>query len=252
MDLCLVSVFLLGLLSFNWSSEAAITAWTLPGPITGASGSISATAIPENPVEGAVLFTAKATTAVNYTLTGNAGGKGTINSTSGVVTLAKGQIIDFETTTSLQFLVVATDSTGSNGTANITLPITNVNEAPAFSSATETACIKDNSPAGTTLGTYIATDPDIGNTITYSITSGNSNTDFDISGKGVITVATGKTLSKASTATYILVVNATDSPSPHLNGSTIVSVTVGDCSGAGMVTALMYLMFAVVVTTQLL
>ncbi|XP_052814041.1 protocadherin beta-5-like [Mya arenaria] len=233
-------------------SSTAVTGWTAPAPIASPSGSANATAVVENVAEGTTLFIATAIGAATYSLTSNAGGKGAINSTTGFVTLAKGQFIDYESTPSLKFVVVAIAKTGANGTATITLPITDVNEAPEFSSATINACINDNSAAGLTLGTYTATDPDAGNTITYAIVSGNTNTDFAVTGTtGVITVATGKTIFKATTATYGLVVNAVDSAGPKMTGTTTVSVTIGGCSGTGYVRVLMSLMIAAIVATQL-
>ncbi|XP_052814043.1 uncharacterized protein LOC128241105 [Mya arenaria] len=211
-------------------AEAEVTAWTAPAAISTPSGAANATAVAENVAEGATLFTATATGAATYSLTDNAGGKGTIGSTSGIVTLATGQSIDYETASSLKFVIIATATTGANGTATITLPITDVNEAPAFSSPTNTVCINDNSAE-----------------------AGNTNTDFAVAKTtGVITVATGKTLSKATAATYALVVKAVDNAATALTGSTTVSVTVGGCSGTGALTALLSLMSVAMIATKLL
>ncbi|XP_052814042.1 cadherin-23-like [Mya arenaria] len=256
MDFGYVFICLLGVHSLIQSSDAQVTEWTAPASITGPTGSANATAIAENVAPGAILFNATATSvaAVTYSLTDNAGGKGSINSTNGTVTLAKGQAIDYETTSSLKFVVVATAKNSANGTATITLPITDVNDVPpTFSPATNTACINDNSAAGTTLGTYTATDPDTGNIITYTIASGNTNNDFAVAGTtGVITVATGKTISKATTATYALEVKAVDNAATPFTGSTTVSVTVGGCSGTGALMALLSLMSVAMIATQLL
>ncbi|XP_052814827.1 cadherin-24-like [Mya arenaria] len=229
MDFRRVSIFLLGVICLIQSSDATVTAWSapLPGISANANGTITAAGtIAENAAVGTILFTANATLnaagKVSYALTNTSGGKGTINSTTGVVTLATGQSIDFETTPTLVFVIEATDgSDQAKGTATVTLSITD--EVPVFPSATQTACIKDQSAAGTALGTYTVTHPDPGDTLTYSIASGDSGSEFAIDGStGEITV--GKTL---AAATYTLVVQAVNNAKAM--GSTTVSVTVGDC-----------------------
>ncbi|WAR10035.1 CDHR2-like protein [Mya arenaria] len=230
------------LLAIFRESDAAVTAWSSPSPgisATAADGSItipSSAAVAEDAAVGDTLFTATATVSgtASYVLVDDAGGKGTIGASTGVVTLATGQSLDFETATTLVFKVEATDSTGGGkGTATITLPITNVNEAPSFAKSVYGATAVDASAAGTTVGTYTATDPDASDTITYSIQAGNTNTDFAISSAGVVTVNTGKTLAMSTTAAYSLTLRATDAAS--LTGDTTLVIYVGDCDGSGAV-----------------
>ena len=77
------------------------------------------------------------------------------------------------------------------------------------------------------------------------ILGGNTNTDFAVSATGVITVATGKTLAKATTPGYSLVYEAADNAATKLTGTLTIHVSVCECSNngaqsvvAGLITAL--------------
>ncbi|WAR10951.1 hypothetical protein MAR_036027, partial [Mya arenaria] len=191
---------------------AAVSGWTAPGAITGADGSfaiLAADAIVEDSPEGTALFTATATVGgtASYVLFDDAGGKGTIDATSGVVSLATGQTLNVATAATHDFIIVATDSKDSTvGSATITLPILN-NEAPAYAEAQFTACVEDNSGA-----------------------AGDTNSDFVYGTDGTLKVATSKTLEKSTMATYTLVLHATDAG--PLTGSSTVTLSVeSTCSG---------------------
>jgi hypothetical protein len=71
-----------------------------------------------------------------------------------------------------------------------TITVTNVNEAPT-DIALSGASVAENQPAGTAVGTFTTTDPDAGNTFTYTLVSGEGSTDngsFTIDG-GVLKTA---------------------------------------------------------------
>ncbi|WAR10798.1 hypothetical protein MAR_035874, partial [Mya arenaria] len=191
---------------------AAVTEWTAPGAISGATGGftiLAANAIAEGSAAGTALFTATATVGgtASYVLVNDAGGKGTIDASSGVVSLATGQTLDFATDATLIFEVEATDSVDSGtGTATITLPISNV--APAYAEAQFTACVEDNSGA-----------------------AGDTNSDFVYGTDGTLKVATSKTLDKGTMATYTLVLHAAD-PEPLAGSATVTLSVESTCSGA--------------------
>ncbi|WAR10282.1 STAN-like protein [Mya arenaria] len=215
--------------------EAAVTAWTHPGTIATPDGSFtiaSGDGKAEDTTAGTALFTATATVGgtASYELVDDAGGKGSIVAATGVVSLATGQTLDYETATTLVFKVKATDDGGGAvGTATITLPITDVNEAPTYANAQNEACAVDNSAADTVIGTYTATDQD---------SAGNTNTDFTYGTDGKIKVATSKTLDMSTTATYTLVLHATDDDGTALTGSSTVTVSVQAACGAGAIGAM--------------
>ncbi len=100
-----------------------------PSDITGAL------TIAENSSSGAVVGTL-ATTDVDagetftYALTNNAGGRFSINTSTGQVTVANGSLLDFETNTSHTIVVQSTDAAGASFSKTMTVTVTNVNEAP--------------------------------------------------------------------------------------------------------------------------
>ena len=72
--------------------------------------------------------------------------------------------------------------------ASITILLADVNEAPVITN--QSFSISENLSAGTVVGTAIATDPDAGQSKTFSILSGNTNNTFAINpSSGTITVA---------------------------------------------------------------
>ena len=126
---------------------------------------------------------------VTYSITaGNSAGKFSIGSSSGAITVAAA--LDYETVTSYSLTVEASDGNGGTDTATVNITVTDVNEAPVFGSTTYTFSVSEAAAIGTSVGTVSATDPDTGNTVTYSITAGNSAGKFSIgSSSGAITVA---------------------------------------------------------------
>jgi len=106
-------------LSINWLclhstnifynvTDAAITAWTAPAALTGASGHIEITdSKAENSVNaGAELFTVTATTdatSVSYVLTSSTDSIGV--EASGKINVAAGKVLNYETASKYTFVV---------------------------------------------------------------------------------------------------------------------------------------------------
>jgi MYXO-CTERM domain-containing protein len=87
----------------------------------------------------------------------------------------------------------------------LTVNVIPVNNAPTI--AAQSFTINDNSANGTNVGTVVANDPDSGNTLGYSIASGNTNNAFSIdAGTGALSVNNSTALS----STFSLVVLVTD------------------------------------------
>src|SRR5207244_3409211 len=63
--------------------------------------------------------------AVTFSLTDDAGGRFAINSTTGVVTVANGTLLDFDTATSHSITVQASDGFGGTSTQSFTVNVTN-------------------------------------------------------------------------------------------------------------------------------
>ena len=100
-----------------------------------------------------------------------------------------------------------------------------VNEAPTFET-TSTTTLAENLSSGSTVSTMSATDPN-NDTVTYSISSGNSAGKFAInSSTGAITTAA--TLDYETTTSYTLVVAASDGTLTTTTSKTITITNVND------------------------
>jgi len=98
------------------------------------------------------------------------------------------------------------------------------NTSPSFGTGAPTSLtIAENSPAGTTVGTVAATDPE-GDTLTYSLDA-TSDAVFDIDASGVITVQAGAQLDHETTASYTATVSVSDSKALDGTADTAVDAT---------------------------
>ncbi|XP_078609705.1 protocadherin Fat 4-like isoform X2 [Branchiostoma floridae x Branchiostoma japonicum] len=171
-----------------------------------------------------------ANNALTYSITaGNAEGKFEIAvSSSGQVTVASGQSLDYETTTSYMLDVSVTDVSGVAVTAEVAVVVTGVNEfPPTFTATSYSADVNESLPIGTIVTFVAATDSDSGvdGTISYNITSGNDLNHFILdSSSGLI--STAAVLDRETTASYSLVVTADDGGTT-LDTATVV-ITVND------------------------
>jgi hypothetical protein len=84
--------------------------------------------------------------------------------------------------------------------------------------------IDEGSANGTVVGHVAATDPDVGDTLTYSVTGGTGATAFEITAAGEIRVLDSAQLDYETTTSFSLVVEATDSGSPGLTDSMTVTI----------------------------
>lgn len=139
--------------------------------------------------------------------------------TTGALTVSSATI-DYEATKTYVLSIQVVDDAPSTATATLTVSVQNVNEAPSFSAASYSVCAKDGSAVGTRLSTFTATDPDAATTLTYSITAGDTNTDFSVA-TTYLTVA--KVLDRSTTPSYTLAVQVSDGA---LTGSANFDVTV--------------------------
>ena len=160
-------------------------------PSAGADQIVSA---PENVAVGATIATVSGTDPdagggndnantfenLTYSITsGNASGIFAIDA-SGHISVAAGHQLDFETTTQHVLTVHVTDggSPSLSDDAQVTMNVTNVNEAPTITSngggSTASVNVQENTTAVTTV---VATDPDAGTTLHYSFAN-TAGTDF--------------------------------------------------------------------------
>ena len=105
-----------------------------------------------------------------------------IDSTSGQVTLSVDP--DHETQSSYAFTVVATDAAGNSSEQAVALAVNDLNEDPT-NLLISASVFDENITADSVVATFSSTDPDDGDTFTYSLVSGSGDTDnsaFSIDG----------------------------------------------------------------------
>ena len=87
--------------------------------------------------------------------------------------------------------------------------------------------INENSPDATFVGTVVATDPNAGQTLTYSILSGNTNNAFAInSSTGALTVSNTSALNYEVTPSFALIIKVQDNGTGNLSSQATISVTI--------------------------
>ncbi len=103
----------------------------------------------------------------------------TINSATGEITLtaAGSSIIDYETGPTVYTLgVKASDGYKDSPETTFTVSVSDVNENPTNLNLSNNT-VAENSPLNTLIGNFTTTDPDTGNTFTYSLVTGTGSTD---------------------------------------------------------------------------
>ncbi|MFN9539525.1 MAG: cadherin domain-containing protein [Planctomycetota bacterium] len=90
--------------------------------------------------------------AITYSLDDSAGGRFAIDSSTGVVTVANGSLLNFESAASHTITIRATSSDTSFSTANFAIQLSDVNEAPVLSDSVLTLTVNEDAglPSGAT------------------------------------------------------------------------------------------------------
>ena len=170
------------------------------------------------PVGDPVSATSEDGVSLTYSLDDHDGASFEIDSTGQIKTKAA---LDYEDTQNIYSVTVSvTDGLDVHGSAespaveddsiDVTINVTDVNEKPQFADdAPTTQNVDENTPAGTNIGsTYTATDPDAGDTLTYSLDDGDGAV-FDIDANGQI--KTKADLNYEAEPSYTVIVQVTDS-----------------------------------------
>ena len=92
--------------------------------------------------------------------------------------------------------------------------------------------LDENSANNTVVGTVVATDQDIGDTLSYAITAGNTGGAFSIDANGQIKVANSAALDFETNPVFNLTIEATDDGSPNLSDTTTVTISLNDVNDA--------------------
>ncbi len=162
---------------------------------------------------------------LTYSLTGTDAASFDIGSSTGQITAKTGVNYDFEAKSSYSLTVNVSDGK-LRDSIDVTVNLTDVNEAPEFAEASATRKVAEHSAAGTNVGDPItATDPDANATLIYSLT-GTDAASFDIgSSTGQITTKTGVNYDFETKSSYSLTVTASDG---KLTDSIDVTVNLTD------------------------
>ena len=175
---------------------------------------LSSNTVVENATNGTVIGTVTGTDfdtgdSLTYSFTDSAGGRFAINSSTGQITVANSSLLDYESAASHTVTVRVTDSGGLTYDETFTINLTNVNETPTDLSLSANQ-VAENAANGTVVGTVSGTDPDSGDTKTYSFTDSAGGRFAINSSTGQITVADGSLLNYESATNHSVTVRVTD------------------------------------------
>jgi VCBS repeat-containing protein len=126
-----------------------------------------------------------------YSLTDNAGGRFAINSATGVVTVANGALLDYETSAAHAYNITVQGTAGAlSSTQTFTIDVTNVAPSSPGDSDPASETVSEGAALNTTVGiTATSTDPN-GPAVTWSIVSDTSSGGFKIGpSSGIVSVA---------------------------------------------------------------
>ncbi|HGG59903.1 MAG TPA: tandem-95 repeat protein, partial [Gammaproteobacteria bacterium] len=188
--------------------------------------------VAENAAIGAVVgVTAQAsdpdgTDAVTYSLSDDAGGLFGIDSHTGVVTVAGA--LDAETAISHSITVTATSSDGSTSRHRYTITVTDVDEfdvGPITDADASESTVAENAAVGSTVGiTASASDADVTDGVTYSLSDDAGGLFAIDANTGVVTIASS--LDYEAAASHAITVRATSDDGSA--NSAIFTITVSD------------------------
>ena len=207
-----VSEFSIGAVGDTDAAVDAVDETATPGTVVGVTAFASDPDVTDNVV---------------YSLSVNPGNLFAIDATTGVITT--NAVLDAETATSHNVVVLATSDDASTNTLNVTINVNDVNEfAIGVVSDTDglANAVNENMAAGTTVGvTAFASDPDVGDNVTYTLSVNPGNLFAIDATTGVVT--TNAVLDAETAASHSLTVRATsdDGSSSTLNVTIAVTDT---------------------------
>jgi Ca2+-binding RTX toxin-like protein len=172
-------------------------------------------------------------TAMAYSLASDQYGWFAINSTTGVVSVRTGAVVDYETTLNGTASINVTATSGGHTVSlnNIVIAIPDVNEAPSFVPGSS-ASIFEDAPGGTFVAALAASDPDKDTLASgeaghvYSIVGGSSL--FEIVGNQLRTRFSGAFDYDAGPRSYNLTLRVTDSNGSGLSADKPFTVNINN------------------------
>jgi hypothetical protein len=155
---------------------------------------------------------------LSYTImSGNTGSTFAVSASTGQITVANNTLLDFETNPVFNLTVQVADNgiPVMTDQAVITINLLDVNEAPVIDD--QLFLLEQFSDNGTQVGTIVASDPDNGQQLTYSILSRHIGNPFAVNpSSGLITVANSSLLDMSTNPVFVLIVQVKDNATPFL------------------------------------
>ncbi|MDM4019173.1 beta strand repeat-containing protein [Roseiconus lacunae] len=190
---------------------------------------LSSNTVAEDATAGTAIGTlsttdANATDVFTYTLVAGTGDTDNASFTISGDELQLDTTLDFETKSSYTVRVRSTDPFGLFVEDTFTITVTDVNEDPS-TLAIDSATVANGAASGTTVGAFSVTDPDTGDTVTYTLVAGDGDDDnasFTISGSDLVTAFNADFFQKSS---YTVRVRATDSGGLFTEEEIAITVT---------------------------
>ena len=165
---------------------------------------------------------------ITYSVSGTDSGSVSINSSTGVLTFNSAP--NYESKTSYSIVVTASDGTNST-TQNITINITNVNEAPVFTSSASFSAAENQ----TTIGSFSVTDPENA-AVSYNLSGTDASSLLSPSLWEISFVSAPNYESKNSYSATIVASDGTNSTTQD------ITISVTDVNDAPEATAAAYTM----------
>jgi Ca2+-binding RTX toxin-like protein len=191
----------------NGQASAPLTQLLTIGNVNEAPTNTSQTskALAENSGAGTVVASLSGTDPEGQVLTYSTIGAPSFIAVSGTNLVLSSASLNYEAATSYNFTIRATDTAGLFSDVTFTLSVTDVNEAPVITSASQ-ASIAENAGPSTVIANFAAVDPE-NQAITYSLI--NAPSFFDINGTNLRLLSSS--LNFEAAASYSFTVRATDS-----------------------------------------
>lgn len=192
--------------------------------------------VSENAVNGTVVgitassFDPDPTQTVTYSLLDSAGGRFAIDATTGIVTVANASLLNYEAATSHTITVRASDGTGIT-TTSFVISIIDGNDAPTVPTDSNTAAnsVAEGASTGTLVGlTALATDPNPGDTLIYSLINDAGGRFAIDPGTGVVSVANGALIDYETATSHQITVQVSDGEFIRQQTFTIAVTNVSD------------------------
>ncbi|MGM4905210.1 DUF4347 domain-containing protein [Tardiphaga sp. 866_E4_N2_1] len=192
--------------------------------------------VSENAVNGTVVgitassFDSDPTQTVTYSLLSSANGRFAIDASTGVVTVANASLLDYETATSHTIIVQASDGSGTT-TTSFVISVIDGNDAPGAPTDSNTApnTVAEGAATGTLIGlTAAATDPNPGDTLTYSLVNDAGGRFAIDPATGVVSVANGALIDYETATSHQITVQVSDGEFTREQVFTIAVTNVSD------------------------